>query len=183
MSGIDTQPFYLDQDEIDPHHGAHSLFDFTFDQSYGDTQEVRVLAKRSLTNVKLVYRINGGDKIKVATQEWNGGERYGPGAGTHYHVVAGNVPGTTVGDQVEVWFEGGGAKSASFTYDVVSDSGNDLLVVAAEDYTGASPVYADQSGPNSPLSSTPMPSPPTASHSTCTTSTPTGGPRRTTSAS
>ncbi len=122
-SGIDTQPFYLDQDEIDPQNGAHSLFDFTFDQSYGDTQEVRVLAKRSLTNVKLVYRINGGDMIKVATQEWNGGERYGPGAGTHYHVIAGNVPGTAVGDEVEVWFEGGGAKSDSFTYDVVSDSG------------------------------------------------------------
>ena len=58
--GITVEPFYLDQDEIDPQNGAQSLFDFTFDTSYGDPQEVRVLAKRSLGNVRLLYRINGG---------------------------------------------------------------------------------------------------------------------------
>ena len=146
--GITTEAFYLDQDEIDPQNGHHSLFDFTFDQSYGDTQEVRVLARRSNAAVKLAYRINGGDVIKVAAHEWNGGESYGPGAGTHYHVMAASVTGTAVGDEVEVWFESRGAKSDSFTYDVVSASGDRVLVVAAEDYTGASPVYADQSGPN-----------------------------------
>ena len=49
--GITVKPFYLDQDEIDPQNGAQSLFDFTFDVSYGDPQEVRVLAKRSLGKV------------------------------------------------------------------------------------------------------------------------------------
>ena len=58
--GITVEPFYLDQDEIDPQNGSHSLFDFTFDVSYGDPQEVRVLAKRSLGAVTLNYRINGG---------------------------------------------------------------------------------------------------------------------------
>ncbi|HET9497314.1 MAG TPA: M14 family zinc carboxypeptidase [Candidatus Limnocylindria bacterium] len=144
--GITTEAFYFDQDEIDPQNGAHSLFDFTFDESYGDIQEVRVLAKRSNATVKLAYRVNGGDVIKVAAHEWNGGERYGPGTGTHYRVMTANVTGTAVGDQVEVWYEGGGARSDSFTYEVVSDTGNRLLVVAAEDYTGASPVQA--SGPN-----------------------------------
>ena len=38
-----------------------------------------------------------------------------------------------------MWFDGGREESDSFTYDVVSDSGNDVLVLAAEDYTGASP--------------------------------------------
>jgi hypothetical protein len=146
--GITLEPFYLDQDELDPQNGAQSLFDFTFDTSYGDPQEVRVLAKRSLGKVRLMYRINGGPPRKEVTNEWLGGERYGPGDGAHYHVVAGTVRGTAPGDQVEVWFEGGGAKSDSFTYGVASDTDKRVLIVAAEDYTGASPVFADQSGPN-----------------------------------
>ena len=43
---------------------------------------------------------------------------------------------------MEVWFEGGGQKSESFTYQMVSDTDNRMLVVAAEDYSGASPVQA-----------------------------------------
>jgi hypothetical protein len=50
------------------------------------------------------------------------------------------VTGTDVGDEVEVWFEGGGATSDSFTYEAVNETSNDTLVVASEDYTGASPV-------------------------------------------
>ena len=50
------------------------------------------------------------------------------------------MKGTEPGDSVEVWFKGGGKNSESFTYEVVSDTGNEVLVVAAEDYTGASPV-------------------------------------------
>ena len=46
------EPFYLDQDDLDPQTGAQSLFDFTFDVSYGSPQEVRVLAKRSLGKVR-----------------------------------------------------------------------------------------------------------------------------------
>jgi hypothetical protein len=49
------------------------------------------------------------------------------------------VTGTNPGDSVEVWFEGGGQRSESFTYEAVSETGNRMLVVAAEDYTGASP--------------------------------------------
>ena len=58
----------------------------------------------------------------------------------YYHQMRGMVTGTKPGDTVEVWFEGGGQRSDSFTYDAVSESGNRVLVVAAEDYTGASPV-------------------------------------------
>ncbi len=138
--GITVEPFYLDQDEIDPQNGAQSLFDFTFDTSYGDPQEVRVLAKRSLGAVTLRYRVNGGAVQSGSTSEWLGGERYGPGNGTYYHVVSGTVSGTAEGDAVEVWFTGGGAQSDPFTYHVASDSNRRVLVVAAEDYTGASPA-------------------------------------------
>jgi hypothetical protein len=145
--GITVEPFYLDQDEIDPQNGAQSLFDFRFTESYGDTQEVRVLAKRSLGAVTLRYRVNGGAPQSAATSEWAGGERYGAGSGAHYHVMSGTVAGRSPGDEVEVWFEGGGRSSPSFTYTTVSDSGHRVLVLAAEDYTGASPVKAGVTAP------------------------------------
>jgi hypothetical protein len=108
--------------------------------SYGNPQEVRVLAKRSLGAVQVRYRINGGATQTASTSDWLGGERYGPGNGTYYHVVTGTVTGTAPGDDVQVWFTGGGATSDSFTYNVVSDTDRRVLVLAAEDYTGASPA-------------------------------------------
>ncbi len=138
--GIKVKPFYLDQDEIDPQNGQQSLFDFKFDVSYGDPQEVRVLAKRSLGDVRLRYKINGGSTRSASTSHWNGGGRYGPGNGAHYHIVSGVVRGTAPGNDVTVWFEGGRERSDSFTYRVVSDSGRRVLILAAEDYTGASPA-------------------------------------------
>ena len=138
--GIDVEPFYLDADDIDPQNGQTSLFDFKFSVSYGDPQEVRVLASRDVGRVTVKYRINGGRVRSARTREWDGGERYNPGNANYYHVVTGQVTGTDPGDSVEVWFDGGREESDSFTYDVVSDTGKRVLVLSAEDYTGASPV-------------------------------------------
>jgi hypothetical protein len=137
--GIDVEPFYLDADDIDPQNGQTSLFDFKFGVSYGDPQEVRVLASRDLDRVRLKYRINGGRVRSARTREWDGGERYGPGNANYYRVVRGTVTGTDPGDSVRVWFEGGRERSDSFTYRVASDTGKRVLVLSAEDYTGASP--------------------------------------------
>jgi hypothetical protein len=138
--GNTVKPFYLSQTEVDSENGGLSMFDFTFDKSYGDPQEVRVLAKKSLGAVTLKYQINGGAVQSKSTSEWTGGDRYGPGNATYYHVMRGQVTGTSPGNSVKVWFEGGGASSDSFTYTAVSESGDPVLILAAEDYTGASPV-------------------------------------------
>ena len=110
---------------------------------------MQVLAKRSLGKVTLKYRINGGRTHSASTKEWRGGEKYKPAA-VHYRELRGTVRGADPGDEVTVWFEGDEGrkdyKSDSFTYELVSDTRNDVLVVAAEDYTGASPVQAG--GPN-----------------------------------
>ena len=139
---IDVEPFYLDADDIDPQNGQTSLFDFKFNASYGDPQEVRVLAKRDLGRVSLKYQINGGRVRTARTSEWDGGERYTPGNSNYYHVLRGTVTGTDPGDKVKVWFDGGREESDSFTYDAVSESGKRVLVLSAEDYTGASPGQA-----------------------------------------
>ncbi|MFG1812147.1 M14 family zinc carboxypeptidase [Kribbella sp. NPDC049174] len=146
-TGITPAPFYLDQDDIDPQNGQQSLFDFRFAVSYGDPQEVRILARRNLGAVTLKYQIGSGPVQTKPTSEWTGGERYGPGNGTYYHVVSGQVTGTSVGNNVTVWFEGGGQRSESFTYQVASDTGRRVLILAAEDYTGASPVKAGVTAP------------------------------------
>jgi hypothetical protein len=136
--GLETKPFYLESD--DTYKDGLPLANFTFEYSYGDPQEVRVIARRSLGDVTLMYSINGEPAIGVPTEEWTGGDRYGGKTGVHYAVMSGLVTGTDPGDSVEVWFEGGGESSESFTYEAVEESTDDVLIVANEDYTGASPV-------------------------------------------
>ena len=96
-TGIEVEPFYLDADDIDPQNGQTSLFDFKFSVSYGDPQEVRVLAKRDLGAVTLHYQVNDEPVQSKPTSEWTGGERYGPGNGEYFHVVRGEVTGRAAG--------------------------------------------------------------------------------------
>ncbi len=142
--GIETENFYLDS--ADPYKSGLPSVRLSFTKSYGDPQPVAVLAKRSLGSVTAKWRINGGRTRSARTREWAGGEKFAM-TSTHYHQVRGVVTGTDPGDSVEVWFRARGKRSPSFTYEAVSETDNRVLVVAAEDYTGASPVQ-DPSGPH-----------------------------------
>jgi hypothetical protein len=136
-----AEDFYLDVSKIDPEKVNNPMSDFTFDVSYGDPQAVRVIAKRSVGRVELRYRINGGPTQTRQTSEWRGGDRWGGEGHVYYHVVQGFVRGTRPGDTVKVWFKSRhGSTSDSFEYRAVSESDNDVLVLAAEDYTGISPA-------------------------------------------
>jgi hypothetical protein len=135
--GLEAEPFYVES--ADPYKRGLPGTQLSFAYSYGDPQPVAVNAKRSLGPVTVKYRVNGGPVRSAPTSEWAGGETSTPAA-VYYHQMRGQVTGTNVGDSVQVWFEGGGEVSPSFTYRAVSESGDRVLVVAAEDYTGASPV-------------------------------------------
>ncbi|HEU4490631.1 MAG TPA: M14 family metallopeptidase, partial [Jiangellales bacterium] len=118
----------------------------TFDVSYGDPQTVAVVAKRELRNLRLRYRVAGGPERSVAVQEWQGGERYGGSNDRYYAEFRGQVIGVRPGQQVQVWFTGvkpgtGPVASERFTYRLAQDTGNRVLVVANEDYTGFNPDY------------------------------------------
>ena len=147
--GVTLAPFYTHQDQLDPQMSNMPLTDFRFAYSYGDPQAVRVLARRNLGAISLQYKINGGDMQTKTTSEWTGGDRFGEVRGVYYHVVSGIVTGTRPGDSVTVRFKDadGAATSEPFTYTVVSDTNRDVLVVAAEDYTGISPVYKSNPRP------------------------------------
>ena len=126
-----------------------------FDVSYGDPQPVEINAKRELGDLTVHWKVNGGARQSASTSEFNGGERYGNNQNVYYHYVRGTVTGTDPGDEVKVWFEAeGGESSQAFTYEVRSDTGNRVLVLAAEDYTGStstastSPAYPAGPGPH-----------------------------------
>ncbi|TDO45023.1 immune inhibitor A peptidase M6 [Kribbella sp. VKM Ac-2527] len=121
-----------------------------FAVSHGTTQPVAVTAKRALLDKRLNYRINGGRTVSTTVSEWAGGERYGDTHDDYYAEYRGTVRGTRPGDSVEVWFTGvkpgqGPASSAHFTYKVATDIGGDVLILAAEDVTGASPAQGQTS--------------------------------------
>jgi hypothetical protein len=165
--GIDTKAFYFDVSTIDPQKAHNPLSDLAVDDvSYagGSSQPVEVLAKRAMKKVGLRYRINGGRIRKAAAPEAPDGETFGGNNAynVYYHYLRGSIPGLSVGDSVEYWFEGkpqgkrGGKarRSRSSTigsehhrFNVVEDADARVLIVAAEDRTGAStdPPYASTS--------------------------------------
>jgi hypothetical protein len=138
--GLSPRPLLVKSD--DTYKAGLPTLNFTFDYSYGDPQEVRVDALRSLGPVSVKYRINGGPTQTAPTEEFTGGSKFAAQSAKYYHVMRGWITGTNVGDHVQVWFEGGGATSDSFTYEAVNETNHDTLVVASEDYTGASPPQA-----------------------------------------
>ena len=46
------------------------------------------------------------------------------------------------------WFDGGRRSSPHFTYTARSETGNKVLLMAAENYTAGVPAYPDTTGPN-----------------------------------
>ena len=126
--------------------GAPDFVVDSFEVSYGDPQQVAVVARRHQSHRRMNYEINGGRTHRIAMSEWMGGERYGGEADVYYAEYRGEVQGAAPGDSVEVWFTAveknrGAVESEHFTYTVASDSGADVLIVANEDYTGVNPTY------------------------------------------
>jgi hypothetical protein len=143
--GLATKPFYVKSE--DPFKDGTPGANFAFSKSYGDPQVVATVAKKSLGAVTLNWRVNGGAVHTAPTTEWNKGDVFGSEGQLYYHQMRGQVSGTSPGDSVEVWFTGGGKASESFTYQAVSETRHKALVIAAEDYTGASPVQAGVTAP------------------------------------
>jgi hypothetical protein len=118
-----------------------------FDVSYATTQDVAVTAKRAVSELRLRYSVNGGPAKSAPVNEWQGGERYGDTNNDYYAEFRGTVTGTAPGDNVEVWFTGlklgqGLVTSDHFTYKVHTDIGGRVLILAAEDVTGLSPIQS-----------------------------------------
>ena len=104
--------------------------------SYGDPQEVRVLAKRSLGAVTLHYRVEAVRSRARRRASGPAVSATGPATAPTTTWSAARSRARSPATSVKVWFRGGGARSDSFTYRLASDSGRRVLILAAEDYSG-----------------------------------------------
>ncbi|MHC5700440.1 M14 family metallopeptidase [Streptomyces tirandamycinicus] len=110
---------------------------FTTSYARGGHQEVSVVARKSLRDKELKYRVNGGRTHDMALRPWKGGETYGGEDNIRFDEYRAKVKDGDVGDRVEVWFTGetrSGKRTSSerFTYTVAPRPKADTLVVAEE---------------------------------------------------
>ena len=151
--GMDTKGLYLNLASIDPWKTNWPTSDLRVQTSYGggSLQPVEVLAKRSIGPVTLHFRINRGPSRTAETTPSPPGEVYGGNNAynAYYQYLRGQIR-VREGNSVEYWFSGGGETTEHVTFQVVEDADADVLIVAAEDRTGASttPAYSSTTSPN-----------------------------------
>ncbi|MEU5701910.1 M14 family metallopeptidase [Streptomyces aurantiacus] len=110
---------------------------FTTSYSRGADQEVSVVARKSVRDKELRYRVNDGRTKDRALKHWKGGETYGGEDDLYFDEYRALVQDGEPGDKVEVWFSGrtrSGKPTSSehFTYTVAERPRADTLVVAEE---------------------------------------------------
>ena len=110
---------------------------FTTSYSRGADQEVSVVARKSVRDKELRYRVNGGRTEDMALRPWKGGETYGGEDNLYFDEYRAKVEDGDPGDKVEVWFtgetkSGKHVSSEHFTYTVAERPRADTLVVAEE---------------------------------------------------
>jgi len=116
---------------------APAMVPTRFATSNGNPQTIEVNAKRSLGAITAHWTIDGGDEQTAAASEFDPHSRYGD-PGVYYHRMRAAITGTQPGQDVTVWFTGGGKSTQPFTYHQTSDTGAGVLLMVAEDYTGNS---------------------------------------------
>ncbi|MBQ0849876.1 immune inhibitor A [Streptomyces sp. BH-SS-21] len=110
---------------------------FATSYSRGADQEVSVVARRSVRDKELKYRVGNGRTKTQSLKAWKGGETYGGDDNLYFDEYRAKVRDGAPGDKVEVWFTGrtrAGKPTSSthFTYTVAERPRADTLVIAEE---------------------------------------------------
>ncbi|MEV7137902.1 M14 family metallopeptidase [Streptomyces tauricus] len=122
---------------------------FATSYSRGADQEVSVVARRSVRDKELKYRVNNGRTKDQDLRAWKGGETYGGEDNLYFDEYRAKVRDGEPGDKVEVWFTGktrSGKPTSSphFTYTVAERPRADTLVIAEEGATATkAQTYVD----------------------------------------
>ncbi|MFI2214390.1 M14 family zinc carboxypeptidase [Streptomyces sp. NPDC020141] len=124
---------------------------FTVSYARGGDQEVSVVARKSLRDKELKYRVNGGRVQDEDLKPWKGGETFGGEDNLHFDEYRAEVEDADPGDTVEVWFTGRtreGRRTAAepFRYTVAERPRADTLVIAEEGGTTAARHTAAYTG-------------------------------------
>jgi len=129
--GIETQPVY------------HT----PITASYGRTQGIEILARTARQPARLYYSINGGHKQWAPFQKKTGAI-YNMKPGLYYCRYQALIRGQRAGDEITYRIVKDDVELGPYTYDVVSTTGNPILIVSAEDYSGPYPDYDENTAPN-----------------------------------
>ncbi|MFE1800247.1 M14 family zinc carboxypeptidase [Streptomyces sp. NPDC059517] len=110
---------------------------FATSYSRGADQEVSVVARKSVRDKELKYRVNNGRTKAQSLKAWKGGETYGGDDNLYFDEYRAKVRDGAPGDKVEVWFSGetrAGKPTSSthFTYTVAERPRAGTLVIAEE---------------------------------------------------
>jgi hypothetical protein len=143
----------LAESALDPAHPvspvgipAQDVYHTPVTDSYGPGQVIEVLARKDLT-LSVDYTINGGSTLSAGfTEEL--GERYNDVSGIYYSKYQAVIPGQQAGDSVLYQINFDGTALGPYGYAVTSATGNPILLVAAEDYSGTNPDYGDPTQAN-----------------------------------
>ena len=125
---------------------AQDIYHTPVTASYGTSQIIEVIGRKKY-RPKLYYQINGGHWKKVWLKE-RFGRFYNEAPGLFYTRYVGEIRGQQAGDTVTYKLKARNTQLGPYRYAVPSATGNPILVVAAEDYSGTEPEYGDPSGPN-----------------------------------
>jgi hypothetical protein len=153
---MDNLDFALSMAESarDPAHPVSPVGIQTYDvyhtpvtASYGSDQIIEVLARKGLP-LTLSYSVNGGPAQTAGFSE-KLGTIYNDKSGTYYSKYQAVIGGQVAGDSVTYQIIGGTTGDLGpYSYSVVSATGNPILVVAAEDYSGSRPTYHPSNRPH-----------------------------------
>lgn len=113
-------------------------------KSYGPNQMIEVLARKGLG---LTLSATGGNATPFTEKL---GIRYNDSPGTYYSRYVAYITDQSVGNPVTYSISWGSNTLGAYSYNVESATGNPILVLAAEDYSGDynDPLYADTTAPN-----------------------------------
>lgn len=110
--------------------------------SFGPDQMIEVLARKGLN---LTLTASGGTAT-LFTEKL--GSTYNEKTGVYYSRYVAYINGQSAGTGVTYSISWDGGALGDYSYPVESATGNPILVMAAEDYSGRFPIYDDTSGPN-----------------------------------
>jgi hypothetical protein len=132
---------------VDPAHPispvgivTNDIYHTPLTTSYGQNQIVEVLARKGL-DLTLSYSINGGDSEQSGFIE-KLGVFYNEKTGVYYSRYVSVINNQGAGDNVSYRIIGDSSELGPYSYSVVSATGNPILIMAAEDYTGLYPTYS-----------------------------------------
>lgn len=118
---------------------AEDIYHTPVTASYGASQMIAVVARKK-SKPELFYQINGGNWQKARFRE-SFGRFYNDAPGIYYTRYLAEIQGQQAGDTVAYKITSRDNVLGPYQYPVPSASGNPILVVAAEDYTGENPEY------------------------------------------